>query len=74
MCRGCDVVELLFTIYACQTDSLDVVKYLMEDVKVDSSCQDDDTGATPLHLAAHFGSLDVVQYMIEEQQCDVECI
>ena len=45
----------------------------MEDVKVDSSHQDDNTGATPLHIAVRFGTLGVVQYMIEEQQCDVEC-
>ena len=58
---------------ACQAGKLNVVKYLVGDVKVDVSCRDGAKGATSLHIAAQFGKLDVVQYMIEGKQCDMEC-
>jgi ankyrin repeat protein len=52
--------------------NLTVVKSLIEDRKVDSSCQDED-GRIPLHTAARFGTLEVVKYLIEQQQCDMDC-
>ena len=51
---------------ACQMGRLDIVKYLMEDVK-NNVCSD----STPLHTAIAFGTLKVVQYMIEEQSVGI---
>ena len=51
---------------------LEVVKYLIEDVNADISCQDMN-GFTPLHLAAQFATLELVQYLIEERHCDEGC-
>ncbi|CAI8047507.1 Ankyrin-2 [Geodia barretti] len=46
-----------------------MVKYLIEEKNVDSSCQDGN-GVTPLHVAAQHAPLEVVKYLIEERHCD----
>ena len=45
------------------------MKYLVEDVKVDSSCRDEND-ATPLHIAAFCGHLSVVKVLVEDYLCD----
>ena len=54
---------------ASQNGRLDVVNYLIEDMKVDSSCQDVND-ATPLHQAAYCGQLSAVKLLVEGYQCD----
>ena len=48
---------------------LDVVKYLIEDVKVDPSCRDE-MDTTPLHCAALCGHLPIVKLLVEDYLCD----
>ena len=50
------MVELLITMQACQGGKLNVVKYLVEDVKVEPSFRDE-RDVTPLHTGPH--SLDI---------------
>ena len=59
------MVKLLFTMHV-RLAALEMVKYLIEDVNADISCQDMN-GFTPLHLAAQFATLELVQYLIEER-------
>ena len=54
---------------ACEKGRLNVVKYLLEDAKVDSSCRDVDD-LTPLHIAAPNGELSVVKLLVEDYLCD----
>ena len=55
-----------------QRGKLNVVKYtyLVEDVKVDPLCQDDEYVATPLHVAIIDGHLPVVKVLVEDYLCD----
>ena len=54
---------------ACESGNLDVVKYLIDDLKVDSSHRDG-IGMTPLHYAATGGQLAVVKFLVEDCMCD----
>ena len=42
---------------------LEIVKYLVEEVKVNPDAQDE-YGCTPLHDASHWGHLEIIKYFI----------
>ncbi|KAJ8909961.1 hypothetical protein NQ315_014912 [Exocentrus adspersus] len=54
---------------ACRRNNLDVVKYLVEEVKVDVNIRDDNQ-FTPLKAAAEDGKLPVIKYLLSHN-CDV---
>ena len=69
MCRDYHSLTPLYA--ACSNGQLDVVKYLVEDVKVDPSCRNDhEIDITPLHIAALRGEFPVVKCLVEDYLCD----
>ena len=67
MCRGENGLTPLH--YACQGGRLDIVKYLIEEKNIDSSCQAKD-GILPLHIASINGHLPVVKLLVEDYHCN----
>ena len=55
--------------WACQSGSVEVVKYLVDNVGIDPLCSDDNE-VTTLHIAALCGQIAVVKLLVEEFQCD----
>ena len=51
---------------------LEVVRFLIEDLKRDPNFKDQD-GRTPLHHASEGGHLDVVKYLVDTHHCDPMC-
>ena len=64
MCRGFGGRAPLHCAY--DRGHLDVVKYLIDDQKVDPSCRDE----APLHIACVTGQLSVVRVLVEDYLCD----
>ena len=69
-CGCCDITKMQingWTILhaACQLGLLDVVKYLVNEQRLDPSCTAND-GSTPLHLVK---TVEVAKFLIEEKQC-----
>lgn len=63
--RGYNAVQT-----AVLAGNLDIVKYLVEEQRVDTTVVDQKTGSTLLHLAVVSGNLDVVKYISEHTQVD----
>ena len=57
---------------ACAHNSINVVKFLIEEMGVNTSCQSMD-GNSSVHTAVQKGSLDVVKYLLEGKHCDFNC-
>jgi ankyrin repeat protein len=55
--------------WACQSGSVEVVRYLIEEVGMDPLCRDNDD-VTTLHTAALCGQVGVVKLLVEEFHCD----
>ena len=55
--------------WACQSGSVEVVRYLIEEVGMDPLCRDNDD-VTTLHTAAHGGQVGVVKLLVDEFHCD----
>ena len=57
---------------ACEHSHLDIVRYLVNDQKVDPAYASGDQSAclTPLHSACGTGHLEIVKFLVEEKGCD----
>ena len=60
---------------ACQGGNIDIVRYLMNEMKKYPSLKDmvyikDHAGWTPLHCAAKCNHLEIVQYLVSKEQVD----
>ena len=53
---------------ACENGRLDIVRYLVNDQKVDPGYTSGDN--TPLHGACGGGNLELVKFLVEEKKCD----
>ena len=56
---------------ACHSGKLEVIKFLVEEMRVDSSRQDVG-GWAPLHIAALNGQKEAVKLLVERYKCDVD--
>jgi len=56
--------------FASQNASLEFVKWLVEEKKLDAGAKDSD-GATPLHFTAQTGNLEVMRWYVKEKNADV---
>ena len=61
-------------IKASGAGNLQVVKHLIEDMKIQhNTCRDSD-GCTPLNYASYYGQLHIVKYLVEEARVNLlEC-
>jgi ankyrin len=60
---------------ASKSNNIEIVKYLVEELKMDPNCSARGTsqraeGQQPVHFAATAGSLNVLKYLIDECRCD----
>ena len=56
---------------ACHSGKLEVIKFLVEEMRVDSSRRDVG-GWAPLHIAALNGQKEAVKLLVERYKCDVD--
>jgi ankyrin repeat protein len=59
--------------YACMYGRLDIVKYLVENVRANVELTVHKKG-TPLHEACRYGKLEVVKYLIERASANVDAV
>ena len=59
--------------YACGSENLDIVKYLIEQCHASLEAKDND-GWTPFQYAAEYGSVDIFKYLVEECGMKIEFI
>jgi|GEM_PF-5694156 len=66
-----DVFMSVALLYACKFNKIDIIKYLVEKLKVDVNAQIVFAGKTALMYAAARGGLNIVKYLVEKCNADV---
>ena len=57
---------------ACRYRKVEIVQYLIEEIKCSTSSKVPQVGDTLLHTACRYGSVEVAKYLIENEYCSIE--